>query len=103
MKILVVCGAGASSTFVALRVRRAATDRGLQVEVRPTSDAGMEVLLPGIDVLLVGPHLKNRFEAISVSAAANSVVAVLLTEVMVTSSQGDSALDAAIAALSNAA
>jgi sucrose-6-phosphate hydrolase SacC (GH32 family) len=33
MKILIVCGAGASSTFVALRVRRTAAARGLAVDV----------------------------------------------------------------------
>lgn len=103
MKILIVCGAGASSTFVALRIRLAAKNRELQVEVKPTSDSGMEVLLPGTDVLLVGPHLKHRFEAISAAASTNSVAAVLLTEEMVTSSQGDLALEAAIAALGSAA
>ncbi|MBO9626758.1 MAG: hypothetical protein J7484_10325, partial [Microbacterium sp.] len=38
MKILVVCGAGASSTFVAQRLRRAAEAHGLTWE----TSAGME-------------------------------------------------------------
>lgn len=103
MKILIVCGAGASSTFVALRVRRSASEREMHVEVQPTSDAGLEVLLPGSDVIMVGPHLASRFDAISAAATANSVVAVLLTEEAITSPLGDTALDMAIAALGKAA
>ena len=56
MRILVVCGAGASSTFVAQRVRHAAHDAGLL-----SAFAGTELSLPidldAADVVLVGPHL----------------------------------------------
>ncbi|WP_091226196.1 PTS sugar transporter subunit IIB [Microbacterium sp. 3J1] len=62
MRILVVCGAGASSTFVAQRLRRAASDAGLDWDAA----AGMESSVSGADhdLILVGPHLADRLEAI---------------------------------------
>ncbi|WP_149085806.1 MULTISPECIES: PTS sugar transporter subunit IIB [Microbacterium] len=62
MRILVVCGAGASSTFVAQRLRTAAAASGLDW----AADAGVEstVALGGHDLVLVGPHLRDRLDAI---------------------------------------
>lgn len=62
MKILVVCGAGASSTFVAQRLRRAAEHAGLAWD----ASAGMEtsVVEGGQDLVLIGPHLAERITAI---------------------------------------
>ena len=62
MRILVVCGAGASSTFVAQRLRRAAAESGLDWD----ASAGMEqsVSTADHDLILVGPHLANRLDAI---------------------------------------
>lgn len=67
MKILVVCGAGASSTFVAQRLRRAAADAGLSWD----ASAGMEssVIEGGQDLVLIGPHLADRISAISSSVS----------------------------------
>lgn len=62
MRILVVCGAGASSTFVAQRLRTAAAAAGLDWDAA----AGMESSVAGgvHDLVLVGPHLSDRLEAI---------------------------------------
>lgn len=73
MRILVVCGAGASSTFVAQRLRSAAAAAGLDWDAA----AGMESSVTGSDhdLVLVGPHLSDRLAAIRDSA--NAPVAVL--------------------------
>ncbi|GAB3600697.1 PTS sugar transporter subunit IIB [Microbacterium tumbae] len=62
MRILVVCGAGASSTFVAQRLRRAALAVGLDWD----ASAGTEqsILSVAHDLVLVGPHLVERLAAI---------------------------------------
>lgn len=78
MKILVVCGAGASSTFVAQRVRRAAEARGHDWEVAPTAMIDLDADLDGTDVLLVGPHLQDRLEDIEQTASARNTRVVLL-------------------------
>lgn len=59
MRILVVCGAGASSTFVARRLAHAATAAGLPW----TTEAGTEHsarTAVGVDAVLLGPHLAAR-------------------------------------------
>ena len=73
MKILVVCGAGASSTFVAQRLRKAASDAGLDWDAA----AGMEHSVTASDhgLILVGPHLADRLDAIR--DATSAPVAVL--------------------------
>ncbi|MCT2085567.1 PTS sugar transporter [Microbacterium enclense] len=80
MRILVVCGAGASSTFVAQRVQRAAHDRGL----RYSASAGTVRSLPNdlfeTDIVLVGPHLGSELEWIRQDAATRGVRVVLLPE-----------------------
>ena len=65
-KILVVCGAGASSTFVAQRLQRAATDSQLPWE----ASAGTEQTIASrvVDLILVGPHLADQLEAIRTAA-----------------------------------
>jgi PTS system cellobiose-specific IIB component len=77
MRILVVCGAGASSTFVAQRLRRAAAAAGLDWE----TSAGMEDMVASSDhdLILIGPHLVDRVSAIR--DAAHGPVAVLPADV----------------------
>lgn len=77
MRILVVCGAGASSTFVAQRLRRAASNAGLDWE----ASAGMEHSVSGSDhdLILVGPHLADRLN--DIREHAHSPVAVLPDDV----------------------
>ncbi|SJN34871.1 PTS system, IIB component [Microbacterium esteraromaticum] len=73
MKILVVCGAGASSTFVAQRLARGAASAGLAWTV----EAGTEhtaLASTGIDVVLVGPHIADRAEGIRSALSGRSHV-----------------------------
>ncbi len=72
MRILVVCGAGASSTFVAGRLRRAAHSRGLAWETRAGSaDA---VSSGTADLVLIGPHLATEEAALRRRAQAPTLV-----------------------------
>lgn len=58
MRILVICGAGASSTFVAQRLRRAAEASGLDWQT--AAGTAQAVTGDSADLILVGPHLKER-------------------------------------------
>lgn len=62
--ILLACGVGASSGFIAQKMRKAAQKHGLEVEIRAVSDTEILEHLDGVGVLLIGPHLKHRFEEI---------------------------------------
>ena len=70
MKILVVCGAGASSTFVAQRVRHAAQNQGLAYSAFAGTEQSLPIDLDAADVVLVGPHLAHALDRIERDAAA---------------------------------
>jgi PTS system cellobiose-specific IIB component len=80
MRILVVCGAGASSTFVAQRVRSAAEGRGIPCEARAGSEGSIGSDYEPLDVVLVGPHLAPRMDLIRAGAATHGALAVLLPD-----------------------
>jgi len=76
--ILIVCGAGASSTFLASAMRTLATSRGLQITVDAASDDDLDARLPFSDVVLVGAHLESSFDVLRARAAQHDVAAALL-------------------------
>lgn len=80
MRILVVCGAGASSTFVAQRVRRAAHERGLNHTASAGTARSLPIDLDAADIVLVGPHLAADIDRIRLDAAARGVTVVLLPD-----------------------
>ena len=92
MKILIVCGAGASSAFVAHRVRVSGKERGLTLTVVAGSEADLPASLDTIDVLLIGPHLAPRFERISAQAKTRGVGVALLPASVLAARDGDLAL-----------
>ena len=97
--ILVVCGAGASSTFLASRMRAIASERGLSVTARAASNLDIASSLPDARVLLVGPHLEPDFAALAAEAAARDVPAALLPVTAYGPQGASDALDQALALL----
>jgi len=77
--ILIVCGAGASSTFLATRLRAIAAGRGDSVTVQASSDDDLDARLSAVDVLLVGSHLSGAFDSLRDRAAGFGVPAGLLS------------------------
>jgi len=76
----VVCGAGASSTFVAQRLRRAARDAGVPLTATAGSEASLAVDIETADVVLVGPHHVHRIEEITRLAEDRDVRVALLPD-----------------------
>ena len=95
MRIMVVCGAGASSTFVAVKLRNAARTRGEDVVVEPGSASQLDSLA-GIDVILVGGHLEAAVPALRERATATGTAVALLPAISPAAIDGDTALDLAL-------
>jgi PTS system cellobiose-specific IIB component len=93
MRILVVCGAGASSTFVAQRVRRAAHERGLDHSASAGTARSLPIDLDSADIVLVGPHLAADLDRIRTDAASRGVVVVLLPDDVFADISGTRTLD----------
>jgi PTS system cellobiose-specific IIB component len=99
--ILVVCGAGASSTFLASRMRALAKERGLDVTARAASNLDLSSRLADASVLLVGPHLQPAFAELAAEAADHSVPAALLPSTAFGPQGATDALDQALALLTS--
>lgn len=93
MRILVVCGAGASSTFVAQRVRRAAHERGLPYSAVAGTAGSLVIDLDSADIVLVGPHLAGEWEWIQRSATEHGVAVAVLPHDVFTDLTGERTLD----------
>ena len=78
MKILVVCGAGASSTFVAQRINKAARAQKLAYSATATNETSLAEGVGASDLVLLGPHLAPRFDEIKDLAAPYGVGVLLL-------------------------
>ncbi|MFZ1912746.1 MAG: hypothetical protein WAU30_10360 [Propionicimonas sp.] len=78
MRILVVCGAGASSTFVAQRINGAARRRNRAYTATATDERRLPEAVDSSDLILLGPHLAPRFESIRDLAAPHGVGVLLL-------------------------
>ncbi|MCS5714848.1 PTS sugar transporter [Herbiconiux sp. CPCC 205716] len=79
-RVLIVCGAGASSTFLAVRLRRIIRDRDLDLVVDAGTLADLDDRLAATRILLVGPHLADRFAGLAERAERAGAVAELLPE-----------------------
>lgn len=72
-RILILCGGGASSGFLAQSLRKAAKKAGTEVSVEARSESEVEEYLDRIDVVLIAPHLAYMSEEITTKARAQGV------------------------------
>ncbi|QPZ39152.1 PTS sugar transporter subunit IIB [Paramicrobacterium chengjingii] len=98
MQIIVVCGAGASSTFIALRVRRSAASRGLDVTAKAIALDNVDDALADADVLLLGAHLAESASDLERTAKKAGTALAVMPESVFTAPKGDDALDLALTA-----
>lgn len=95
-KILLACGTGASSGFVAQSMRKAAKKQGLEVSIKATSDTDIMEYVNDIDILLIGPHLKHRYEEIESSVKDYGVKSMIISKDHYAILDGKSVLEEAL-------
>ncbi|HAS31370.1 MAG: PTS sugar transporter [Microbacterium sp.] len=82
MRIVVVCGAGASSTFIVQRLRQAAREQGVDVTATAATAQSLPIDLETADLVMVGPHLHDDLDRIRAEAAhVGSIVALMPPDV----------------------
>ena len=57
-KVILMCGTGASSSFMASKTRKALLSRNANIEITARSDSELEDVMKTADLILIGPHLK---------------------------------------------
>lgn len=73
IRILLACGIGASTGFMAANMRKMAKKKGLNVSVHAVSKSEVMEFADKIDVLLLGPHFSGEV----LSIRRNSVLMAL--------------------------
>lgn len=94
--ILLACGAGASSGFIAQKMRKAAQKQGLEISIRAVSDTEIMENVEGIGVLLIGPHLKHKFEEIQKDVEPFGIKASIIDRKYYATLDGESVLKQAL-------
>ena len=64
LRVLLICGAGASTGFIAQAARKAAKSQGLDMKIEARSTAHLDAYLDSIDVLLLGAHFAYKEEEV---------------------------------------
>lgn len=90
--VVIVCGAGASSTFLAHKMNRSAKAGNLAVTAQAATQQDYLLRLRSGDVLLVGPQLGAVYDDIRVRAAELEVRVALLPETIFGPGGADEAL-----------
>lgn len=75
MKILLVCGAGMSTSILMNKMKKYAEDSGIELEISATSVESAAEMSDNYDVILMGPQVSYRKD--DVAAATGKPVAVI--------------------------
>ncbi|WP_440897074.1 PTS sugar transporter subunit IIB [Amphibacillus sp. Q70] len=91
--ILLICGAGASSGFIAGAIRKAAKKRKIEVSVKARSESELEEHIDNIDCLLIGPHLAYKEETLKEQTKDRNIKISIIPQDIYGSLDGNRALD----------
>lgn len=97
MKILLCCGAGASSGFMAQSMRKAAKARNLDIQIVARSDSELETAILDADILMIGPH--RGFNTEYVEKVCNGKPYIVINKTIYGNLDGEAALDEALSKL----
>ena len=80
MKVLLCCGAGMSSGFLASNARKAAKKQKLNATIEARSHTEVAEYLSSIDVLMIGPHYANELSKYQDLAKPHHVPVVIIPQ-----------------------
>lgn len=93
LSVLLVCGSGASSGFMASNIRKAAAKRNLDIDIKARGEAEIENYIDEIDALMVGPHLAYILDEIEDYIGDSDVKVLLMKPTYYATLDGDAALE----------
>lgn len=99
IKVLLVCGSGASSGFMAANMRKAAKEENLDLSIIARSESEIADYIDDIDVLMVGPHLAYVLDDIDEYTYGTDVPVILMKAEYYASLDGKQAIEHMLAGL----
>ena len=91
--ILLICGSGASSGFMAAAIRKAAKKRKVEVTDKAASESQLDDRINEIDYLLIGPHLSYMLKDLQEQTKDKNVQAAVIPQAVYGTLNGEKALD----------
>lgn len=91
--ILLICGSGASSGFMAASIRKAAKKRKLEFSVKAASESQLDDRIDSIDYLLIGPHLSYMLNDLQEQTKDKNVKTAVIPQSVYGTLNGEKALD----------
>lgn len=92
IRVLLVCGSGASSGFMATNMRKSVAKKKLNIEIKARSEAEIENYIDEIDVLMVGPHLSYILEEVEEYIHEHDVKVILMNSEYYSTLDGEKAI-----------
>lgn len=92
LNILLCCGAGMSSGFLAQQMRVAAKKKGLMAKVEAKSQNSIDDSLSQTDILLVGPHLSYAVDDLNKKCEPYHVPVMIIPKEMYAGLDGEGLL-----------
>lgn len=96
LNILLCCGAGMSSGFLAQQMRIAAKKSGIMASIEAKSQNNLADDLPNVDILLIGPHLSYIYEELKEKCAPYHVPVLVIPKDMYAGLDGSGLLNLSI-------
>lgn len=93
LNVLLVCGSGASSGFMAANMRKAAKKREIDISLTARSESEIENYIDEMDALMIGPHLAYLLDNIDDILQGRQVKSILMKPEYYATLNGDKALD----------
>jgi cellobiose PTS system EIIB component len=91
--ILLVCGGGMSSGFLANNIRKAARKRNLDIEVIARGESEVGAYLDQMNALLMGPHLKYMEKEFRAKLDPKGIPLAVIDQLTYGTLDGEKALD----------
>lgn len=93
LRVLLVCGSGASSGFMAANMRKAASKQGLEIDIKARSESEIENYIDEIDALMVGPHLAYILDEVEDYTDGADIPVILMKAEYYSSLDGEKAIN----------
>ncbi|MDN6622064.1 MAG: hypothetical protein L0K87_09000, partial [Lactococcus sp.] len=91
--VLLICGSGASSGFMAAAIRKAAKKRKLHLSVKAASESQLDDRINETDYLLIGPHLSYMLAEFQEQTKDKPIKAIVIPQTIYGTLNGEKALD----------
>lgn len=96
MKIILVCSAGMSTSMLVSKMKKSATERNINAEIKAIAESELKNNLDGLHIVLIGPQVRFLEKKIKKQVEPLGIKVDIIDQMAYGLIQGDKVLDQAI-------